>query len=88
MFLNGAEFIGAGPHGERIRDDSFLLLFNAHHEEVPFTLPARRYGNRWTLELSTAEPEAEPGSATIPARGACPPPGRSVLVLRRASIDA
>ncbi len=88
LFLNGDEFIGAGPHGERIRDDSFLLLFNAHHEEVPFTLPGRRYGDRWTLELSTAEPEAEPGSATIPARGACPLPGRSVLVLRRASIDA
>ena len=27
--------------GERIVDDSFLLLFNAHHEDVEFTLPPR-----------------------------------------------
>ena len=28
-------------HGQRIVDDSFLLLFNAHHEDVAFTLPER-----------------------------------------------
>ena len=39
--------------GEPVRDDSFLLLFNAHHEEIAFRLPARRFGTRWELELST-----------------------------------
>ncbi|MEO8163924.1 MAG: glycogen debranching protein GlgX, partial [Betaproteobacteria bacterium] len=29
-----------GPRGEALRDDDFLLLFNAHHDEIPFTLPA------------------------------------------------
>ena len=33
------------PRGETIRDDSFLLLFNAHSEDVTFTLPARRFGD-------------------------------------------
>ena len=34
-----------GPHGEPIVDDSFLLLFNAHHEDCTFTLPRRRFGD-------------------------------------------
>ena len=34
-----------GPHGEKVEDDSFLLLFNAHHEDVTFTLPTRRFGD-------------------------------------------
>ena len=33
-----------GPRGEQITDDSFLLLFNAGHEDVTFTLPGRPYG--------------------------------------------
>ena len=47
--------------GERIEDDSFLLLFNAHHEDVEFRLPSARYGASWGLELSTAEPERRAG---------------------------
>ena len=45
----------ATPHGEPIDDDSFLLLFNAHHEDVTFTLPGaplRRARGR--IELSHA----------------------------------
>jgi glycogen operon protein len=26
-------------HGEPMRDDTFLLLINAHHEPIPFVLP-------------------------------------------------
>ena len=33
MFLNGGEIPSAGPRGEQIRDDSFLLLFNAEPED-------------------------------------------------------
>ena len=43
----------APTHGEEIVDDSFLLLFNAHFEPVEFTLPTRRFGARWELELAT-----------------------------------
>ncbi|MBI2158914.1 MAG: glycogen debranching protein GlgX [Candidatus Rokubacteria bacterium] len=41
------------PRGERIVDDTFLLLLNAHHESVPFVLPAHRRGVRWELVLDT-----------------------------------
>jgi isoamylase len=83
MFLNGEEISTRGPRGERIIDDSFLLLFNAHHETLTFTLPSRRFGRRWTLELSTADPEAEAGSLTASAQDPFELMARSTVILRR-----
>ena len=83
VFLNGDEIVEAGPHGDDITDDSFLLLINAEPEDRTFKLPNRRYGVRWTLELSTADPAAEPGSMTIDARSEVNVMGRSLLLLKR-----
>jgi isoamylase len=41
--------------GERITGDTLLLLLNAHHEAVPFVLPAHKKGTRWELTLDTAD---------------------------------
>src|SRR5207302_1447414 len=70
IFLNGREIHNRTPDGEPIVGDSFLLLFNAHYEPIVFTLPANRFGRRWTAELSTEEPDAEP--RLYPARGLVP----------------
>ncbi len=43
----------------------------------------RRWGQRWAIELSTAEPDADPGSATYVARSKFEALARSVTVLRR-----
>jgi glycogen operon protein len=56
MFLNGEEIAAADSHGQRIVDDSFVLLFNAHHEDVEFTLPPARFGAAWTCVLRTDAP--------------------------------
>ena len=56
MFLNGEEIAAPDEKGQRILDESFLLLFNAHHEDVTFTLPNRRFGEHWSLVLSTDGP--------------------------------
>jgi glycogen operon protein len=69
--------------GERTFDDSFVLLVNARAEDATFRMPARRFGNRWVLVLSTADPGASEGSAAYPARGLCPVPARSLTLLRR-----
>ena len=60
------------------------MLFNAHHEPVTFRLPTRRFGTRWKLELSTAEPELEEGARSMAAREEVWVESRSILVLRRA----
>jgi len=83
LFLNGKEIDTPGTYGQDIEDDSFLLLFNAHPEDRVFTLPRRRFGAQWSLELSTAKPEAEPGRSRYGARTEVGVISRSIVVLKR-----
>ena len=87
MFLNGREIVTPGPRGEDVEDDSFVLLFNAELEDRVFTLPRRRFGAQWALELSTADPEAEPGRRVHGARTELPVVARSIVILKRV-LDA
>ena len=59
VFLNGRAISEPDRRGERIADDSFLLLFNASEHDLAFTIPARRYGQRWAKLLDTAMPAAD-----------------------------
>jgi glycogen operon protein len=83
MFLNGREIPTPGPHGEDIEDDSFLLLLNAEDEDRVFMLPRRRFGPQWVLELSTADPAAQPGSTAHGARTQVTVKARSIMILKR-----
>jgi isoamylase len=84
VFLNGDELNMTTPSGDELRDESFLVLFNAHHEPMTFRIPTRRFGSRWTLELSTAEPELERDAGAWSARHEVTVESRSILLLRRA----
>jgi glycogen operon protein len=53
MRLGGEALGEMGPDGELVTDDSFLLLVNAHHEPIPFVLPAAPEGRRWSLVVDT-----------------------------------
>ncbi len=62
MLLSGDATDVLNFEGESIRDDTFLLLINAHHEAIPFVLPGQE-NLEWQLILDTAEPNgflAEP----------------------------
>jgi isoamylase len=83
VFLNGQEIADRSAQGEPIEDDSFLLLFNAHYEDVTFTMPARRFGAEWTQELCTFEPGANADGPPAPARGEVLVRSRSMKLLRR-----
>src|SRR6266568_3155997 len=54
VFLNGRAISEPDRRGERVHDDSFLLLFNASEEDLRFVIPPRRYGPRWSKVLDTA----------------------------------
>jgi isoamylase len=86
LFLNGEELQEANPEGDPVVDDSFLLLFNAHHEDVTFTLPAASFGRAWASELSTAEPSLEAGAREYAAREKLEIRARSVYLLRRGPL--
>jgi glycogen operon protein len=83
VFLNGQEIADRTERGEPIEDDSFLLMFNPHHEDVTFTIPTRRFGGEWTHELCTFDPAIEPSSDRFPARGELLVRSRSMKLLRR-----
>jgi glycogen operon protein len=56
IFLNGRGIPERDDLGERIVDDSFLLLINAHHRSIIFTLPDSAYGRSWETVVDTADP--------------------------------
>jgi glycogen operon protein len=81
VFLNGDALPDPDRYGRRVTDDSFLLLFNAHHGEVPFLLPGRKWGQLWLTDLDTAVPttkqEVQPAGTKVVV-AAC-----SLQILRR-----
>ncbi len=85
LFLNGETIPNLGPHGQEIKDDSFLLMFNATGGDREFVLPRKYMGPSWTLELCTADPAAEPGSSRYEAHAPVTVPARSLLVLKRSA---
>jgi glycogen operon protein len=40
--------------GQRVRDENFLLLMNAYHDELPFVLPAAASEAGWIALVDTS----------------------------------
>ena len=53
LWLNGRTLDEVNAVGEQIHDDTFLILFNPHHESVRFTLSPPRPETGWQLCLDT-----------------------------------
>jgi glycogen operon protein len=53
--LAGEAIDEVDERGNRLIDDTLLILLNAHHEPLPFVLPAHRPKVRWALLLDTCE---------------------------------
>jgi glycogen operon protein len=86
IFLNGQGIPDRDKLGQDILDDSFLLLCNAHHRAVSFTLPDAHYGRAWEIVVDTADPLL--AKARRLQRNAVPGghlrvPARAMAVLRR-----
>jgi isoamylase len=54
VFLNGHKLRARDINGKQLTDDSFYVVFNAHHEAVSFRMPAEKYGKSWKLVLNTS----------------------------------
>jgi glycogen operon protein len=79
VFLNGDGLRDLDEDGKRIRDASFLVLFNAYHESLEFTLPTASFGDTWVPVIDTAAPNRE--NARLAAASTVTVNGRSILVL-------
>lgn len=54
LFLAGDAIDEYDERGEKISDDNLILLFNAHHEDIPFVLPAEPSLARWQVLIDTS----------------------------------
>ena len=52
--LSGAAIDEVNERGQRVQDENFLLLMNAHFEEIPFALPAPPLGAGWIALIDTS----------------------------------
>ncbi|OBI89797.1 glycogen debranching protein GlgX [Mycobacterium asiaticum] len=82
VFLNGQALPEPNRRGERIVDDSFLLCFNAHDQEVTFVMPHGDYAQQWTVELDTTSPTGA-AERVVKDGEEVALAGRSVLILRK-----
>jgi glycogen operon protein len=83
MLLNGDMIPDRGPRGERITDDTLLVLLHSHHEDTRWQMPTG-WGARWEVILDTAQPDEPPGMRTVAAGDALDVTSRSLVILRRA----
>ena len=82
MYLSGENMGETDRQGRPVVDDDFLLLINAHHEEIPFLLPSFHSHVRWEVALDTAL--ADVRKARRQAGGSLYPlQGRSLVLLRQ-----
>ncbi|GAA1353032.1 glycogen debranching protein GlgX [Saccharothrix algeriensis] len=89
VFLNGEGIPSLDQRGMRVLDDSFLVAFNAHHEDIDVTLPDASYGPQWTAVIDTATGvvcEPDQGEA-VPAGGTVTLTARSLVVLQRTGVE-
>jgi isoamylase len=77
VYLSGASLNEIDRTGQRVRDDDFLILFNAHHEDVAFVLPTFDSAP-WHALLDTALGQDHPDLRVSHA------PGQSYTVSGRA----
>ncbi|WP_432057886.1 glycogen debranching protein GlgX [Streptomyces sp. bgisy022] len=84
VFLNGNAISEPGQRGERITDDSFLLMFNASPKPLDFVVPVD-HGRQWQVVVDTARADGVPPGtgATADAGDRLTLPERSLTVLQR-----
>ena len=80
VFYNGHGIQEQDSRGRRITDDSFLLAFNAHDDNVDFLLPTEEYSPFWEVLVDTADT----GETGQPLKAGSPLPlaAKSLVVLR------
>jgi glycogen operon protein len=83
MRLGGDAMLEWDEKGERVRDMTFLLLFNSEAHDVDFTLPGAEPDVVWTMVLTTSDPNVQVGASYHDGRTPLRLEARSVTVLKR-----
>ncbi|HUW37082.1 MAG TPA: glycogen debranching protein GlgX [Rhodocyclaceae bacterium] len=81
VYLAGWALKERDRRGRPIKDDNFLLLFNAHHEEIRFLLPELCPGCRWQALVDTHFAAGLVSDGRFSGLDAYPIQGRSLVLL-------
>ncbi|MGC1786780.1 MAG: glycogen debranching enzyme GlgX, partial [Terriglobales bacterium] len=81
MFLSGEGLEETDERGRKLSDENFLVLLNAHHEDVGFTLPETCPCARWSAWMDTSREGGLRPADSYDAGAAYPLQARSVVVL-------
>jgi glycogen operon protein len=79
--LSGQAVDEVDERGQRIQDDNFLLLINAHHEEIPFAMPTPPSSSGWVAILDTSCQTTQRPDAFYTAGAGYPLQARSLALL-------
>jgi len=66
LMLNGDTLGQVDENGERVVDETYLILMNCHHESIDFYLPAPPNDHEWEIVIDTNQ-EIDPDESTEPA---------------------
>ena len=84
--LGGDTIATPDERGERIVGDTLLVLMNAHHEPLRYTLPEIDWGREWEILVDTAG-ASDAKRDRLAARGVVEVGARSLMVLSRPAAD-
>jgi isoamylase len=91
VFLNGDAIASTDMYGDRVTDDSFYFIFNAHHEPMPFILPDGSFAPNWLVLIDTSEPprrrERRKGQREVASGGKIEVAPRSLMLLQKIDAD-
>jgi isoamylase len=82
VFLNGKGLLSRDSEGNKVVDDSFYMIFNAHSEALDFKLPEESFGLGWKLIIDTSKPPAEALTSEFKAGETITVENRSVILLQ------
>jgi glycogen operon protein len=81
VYMAGTVIERVDKRGKAVKDNNFLVLFNAHHEEIPFLLPEFHAGGAWQEVIDTANEQHPFAQKHYEAGAQYPLAGRSMAVL-------
>ena len=81
LFLSGSSVDEIDERGQLITDENFVLLMNAHHEEVPFCLPTVASSMTWMTVIDTSLDSARSPGTTYEPMTRYPLQPRSLTLL-------
>jgi glycogen operon protein len=83
LHLVGDSLFETDGRGRRLIDDNLLLLINAHHEDIAFTLPEFEGHSCWKVLLDTFDSTGTPELSHYKVGQSYPVHGRTLVLLKQ-----